>query len=190
MRRHLALVAVAVVTLLCVVGAAIAAVAAGGQAFAYELNGTKVSQSTVDDELAWLAGNKSIATSLEKQGTILQPGEGAIASSVTASWLNQRIQTRLLADEARRKGVTVPKATTDELRSQYAKRYPKAPSSAIGVLADGNSLVQALGLTTQAKQQVFFTKAVRGADIYVNPRYGTWRGLRGVCPPSGCSVGS
>ncbi len=189
-RSRLALVAVAVVTVLCVVGAAIAAVAAGGQAFAYKANGTQVSQSTVDDELEWLAGSKTIATNLEKQGTVLSPSDGSIASSVTASWLNQRIQTQLLLDAAARQDVGVPKSTSDQLRSQYEKQYPNAPSSAIDVLVDGTALVQAMGLTTQAKQQAFFTKALRGADIYVNPRYGSWRGRHGVCPPSGCPVGS
>ena len=50
--------------------------------------------------------------------------------------------------------------------------------------------LQALGLTTQAKQGAFFTAAVRRAHVTVDPRYGRWNPNQGVCPPTGCNSGA
>jgi hypothetical protein len=191
MKRRLPLIAVAVVIVLCVVGVAVAAAASGGSALAYEVNGTRVSQSTVNDELDWLSGNQGLAANVQQNGGVLSATNGSITSSVSARWLTQRIQADLMRDAADQRGVTVPKATENRLRSQYEKRFPKAPSSVIDVLVDGSreTLLAALGIDTETKQQAFFRSAQRKAAVYVNPVYGTWRGLRGVCPPTGCLAG-
>jgi hypothetical protein len=187
-RRRLAFASIAVVTVLCIVGVSIAAVAAGGSAMAYSVNGTRVSQQTVDDELDWLSGNKAYEQSIKQQGGTLSVSDGSISSAISANWLNQRIQAQLLREGAARTGVKVPAATLDEVRKQLEQRYPKAPSSVIDVLVDtsGETYVAALGLDSAEKQAAFFTPLVRRADVQVDPKYGTWRGLRGLCPPTGC----
>jgi hypothetical protein len=187
--KRLPLIFVAAVVVICLVaaGVAIAATGVSGSAVAYSVNGTKVSQNTVNDELDWLSGNRALAKSLQQQGTTLSSSDGSITSSVTASWLSQRIQVELLRQGAAKKGVTIPAASRKRLLQQAAKRYPHAPDSARETLVDGNAYLQALGLTTQAKQSAFFTAAVRRADVTVDPRYGRWNPNQGVCPPTGCS---
>ncbi len=56
-RRRIAFASIAVVTVLCLVGVSVLAVAAGGSALAYEVNGTRVPQETVDGQLRELAHN-------------------------------------------------------------------------------------------------------------------------------------
>ena len=57
-RRRLAFASIAVVIVLCVIGVSIVAVAAGGSALAYEVNGSRTSQETVDDQLDGLADHR------------------------------------------------------------------------------------------------------------------------------------
>jgi hypothetical protein len=189
MKRRLPLIFVAVVAVACLVAASIAAVASGvsGSAIAYTVNGTKVSQSTVDRELDWLAGNSSIKKTLQQQGQTLTSSDGSINATVTASWLGQRIQVELLRQGAAKKGITVSAADRNDARKQAAARYPNAPSSALDILVDSNAYANALGLTTQQKQAAFFQPAVRRADVTIDPRYGRWNPAVGVCPPTGCA---
>jgi hypothetical protein len=190
--KRLPLIFVAAVIVLCLVaaGVAIAATGVSGSAVAYSVNGTKVSQNTVNDELDWLSGNQALAKSLQQQGTTLSSSDGSISSSVTASWLSQRIQVELLRQGAAKRDVAIPSATRKQLHQQAVKRYPHAPDSARDTLVDGNAYLQALGLTTQVKQRAFFTAALRRADISVDPRYGRWNPRQGLCPPTGCSSGA
>jgi hypothetical protein len=187
MKRRLPLIFVAVVTVICLVAVAVAAVASGvgGSPVAYRVNATKVSQATVDNELQWLAGNKQVKKNIEQQGGTTT--DAAIASTFTASWLFQRIQADLFRQAARRQHAVVPAATLAKLRQQFAKRYPHAPSSALDVLVDGVAYPQALGLDTDAKVSTFFQTAIPRADVSVDPRYGSWNPRQGVCPPTGCA---
>jgi hypothetical protein len=181
---------VAVVTVICLVAASVAAVASGvsGSAVAFSVNGTKVSQATVDRELDWLAGNKSVAANVEQQGQTLSASEGSINSVVTASWLNQRIQTELLRQAAEERGVSVPAATRTQLAQQAEDRYPNAPESARRAIVDFNAYLTALEVTSAEQQSEVVAAAARGADIRVDPRYGRWSRTQGVCPPAGCST--
>jgi hypothetical protein len=190
MKRRLPLIFVAVVTVACLVAASIAAVASGvsGSAVAYSVNGTRVSQATVDRELDWLAGSRSIEKTLQQQGQTLTNSDGSINAAVTASWLGQRIQVELLRQGAAKKGVKVPAAERSSARKQAAARYPNAPSSALDVLVDSNAYANALGLTTQEAQAAFFQPAVRKAKVTIDPRYGRWNPAVGVCPPTGCAT--
>ena len=190
MKRRLPMIFVAVVTVICLVAASVAAVASGvsGSAVAFSVNGTKVSQSTVDRELDWLAGNQSVAANVKQQGLTLSNSDGSVNAVVTASWLNQRIQAELLRQAAEKKGVAVSAATRTKLQEQAKTRYPKAPESARRVIVDYNAYLNALGITTQEQQNAFATTALRRADVRVDPRYGTWTKTQGVCPPVGCNT--
>lgn len=128
MKRRLPLIFVAAVTVICLVAASVAAVASGasGSAVAFSVNGTKVSQSTVDRELDWLAGNQSVAANLKQQGLTVSNSDGSVNAVVTASWLNQRIQAELLRQAAEKKDVAVPAATRTKLEKQAKTWYPNA----------------------------------------------------------------
>jgi hypothetical protein len=190
MKRRLPLILVAVAAVVAIVAASIAAVASGvdGSAVALTVNGTKVSQATVDRELEWLAGNQSVAANVQQQGGVLSSSEGSITSAVTASWLTQRIQVELVRQAAAKQGVKVKAADRSKLQQQALDRYPHAPQSARDVIADGDAYLQAFGVTTQDQQNQVLTAALRGADVRVDPRYGRWHKTQGVCPPTGCAA--
>jgi hypothetical protein len=183
--RRLALVAVAVVMVLCVVGVSIAAVAAGGQSIAYSVNGTKVSQKSFDDQLDELASND--ATKKQASQT-----EGSVTSTVGAQLMNLNILHDLLRDAAEKQRVGLTNADrsagVSAAKTQLGQNYASAPKGYRNLLADLFAYVHALGLTSSTLD-AFLGKQARAADIYVNPRYGQWRPARGgVCPPSGCSA--
>ena len=112
----------------------IAAVASGvnGSAVAYTVNGTKVSQSTVDRELEWLAGNRSVAANVEQQGGTLTSSDGSITSAITRQLADPADPGRAAAPGGRpEQGVKVTAA--DRARrwsSRRLDRYPNAPESA------------------------------------------------------------
>jgi hypothetical protein len=187
MNRRLPLIFVAAITLIGVVvaGVAIAASGVGGSPVAYGVNGTEVSQKTVDHELKWLASNSQVAKAIKQQGGTAN--DGSIDSKFSANWLTQRIQTELLRQAGARRNVVVPASTRTQLEQQLRKRYPHAPASAIDVLVDGNAYLGALGIDSNAKQSTFFRSALRRAHITVDPRYGRWNPSQGVCAPTGCA---
>jgi hypothetical protein len=187
-RLPLIFVAAVVVVGLVAAGVAIAASGVGGGSVAYRVNGTKVSQDTIDNELSWLAGTPTVKNSVKQQGGTISGS--SLDSTVAAGWLTQRIQTDLLRQGAARQHVAVPADARTQLHQQLTKRYPNAPASAIDVLVGGNAYVSALGLDTSAKQSAFFQAALRRSNITVDPRYGRWNPAQGVCPPTGCAPAS
>ncbi len=102
-RRRLAMASIAVVTVLCLVGVSILAVAAGGSALAYEVNGTRMSQDTIDSQLDDIANTKGLATQVSHT-------EGSIDSKVAAQILTANIVLQVVRDAAERKGVKVTAA--------------------------------------------------------------------------------
>ncbi len=185
--RRLAFAAIAVVTVLCIVGVAIAAVAAGGSAIAYSVNGTRVSQQTFDAQLDEVAS--SDATKKQASKT-----DGSVTSTITAQLMNLNIFRDLLHQAADKRGVELTDADraagVSGAKSQLGSNYADAPRKYRDTLVDLFAYVNALGLTNTSLTP-FLQKQAKKADVYVNPRYGQWRPARGgVCPPSGCSVGS
>jgi hypothetical protein len=187
MKRRLPLIFVAALAVIGVVVAAVAIAASGVDAspVAYRVNGTEVSQKTIDHELKWLASNSQVEKAIQQQGGTTT--DASISSAFTANWLNQRIQVDLLRDAAAEKGATVPAAKRRSLQQQVAKRYPHAPESARDVIVDQNAYLEALGITTEQQQSDVLGPALRKADISVDPRYGRWNPRQGVCPPTGCA---
>jgi len=184
-RRRLAFTAVAVVTVLCIVSVAIAAVAAGGSAIAYSVNGTRVSQQTFDQQLDEIASNE--VTKKQASQT-----NGSVSSKIAAQVMNLYIFRDLLHQVADKRGVELTDADraagVASAKTQLGANYAKAPAKYRDVLASLFSYVNALGLTSTTID-TFLGKQARQADVYVNPRYGQWRPARGgVCPPSGCST--
>jgi hypothetical protein len=189
MKRRLPLIFVAVVTVICLVAVAVAAVAAGvdGSAVAYRVNGTEVSQATVDHELKWLAGSSSVKKNLKQQGVTLSNSDGSVNAGFAASWLTQRITVALLRQAAARRDVKVSSSARSSARKTLAKTLEGAPGHLLDTAVDYGLYQKALGLDTEAKASAFLTAALRKADVSVDPRYGSWNPRQGVCPPTGCA---
>ena len=183
-RRRLALASVAVVTVLCLVGVSILAVAAGGSALAYEVNGKRVSQGTVDDQLDGLANNdttKSVSRST-----------GSVDSTTTARLLNTNIVVNLLQSAAEKRGVELTdadrKAGEATARTTVGDSFDQLPGSYQSLLTELYSYTNALGLTDDTAINTFLGPRITKADVHVNPRYGFWNPRYGVCPPIGCQA--
>jgi hypothetical protein len=184
-RRSIAFTAIAVVTVLCVVGVSVLAVAAGGSALAYEVNGSRVSQHDFDQQLDDIAGSDASNQSVSQ-------GDGSVSSTVAAQIMTNRILRDLLRDAADRRGVELTdadRAAGEEVaNSQLGENADRVPASYRNVVIETYAYANALGLTDQDALNAFVTRQVGRADVYVNPRYGRWNPRFGVCPPTGCSA--
>lgn len=178
MTRRLPLILVAVVTVLCVVGVSIAAVAAGGSALAYSVNGTRVSQKTIDGQLDDLANTKA-TTGASKT-------DGSISSQAAAQVITINIVREVLRDAAERQGKKVTDQDRKQARSSVVSQLSGYPSSYVDVAVDVQAYGNALGLQDSNALNAFLVQQFGKADVQVNPRYGTWHPRTGVCPPSGC----
>jgi hypothetical protein len=177
--RRLALASLAVVVVLCLVGVSVAAVAAGGSSLAYQVNGHRVSQRDFDDLLDQIGNAKGVKS----------PGQpaGSINSSLSATVMNLSIIDDLLSGVAEKRGVELTdadrqagKQTAQSQVSNFAQT-PKAYQDLLVVLF---GYANALGISDSSALNALVAKA----DVYVNPRYGTWHPRRGaVCPPTGCA---
>jgi hypothetical protein len=176
--RRLALAAISVVVVLCVVGASIAAVAAGGRSMAYSVNGTRVTQQTVDDQLDDLANTDATAQASRTKGSI--------DSSATAQILTTNIALDLLRAAAERRGVTVTADDRAEAKSAVGDQLKGYPQSYVDLVIELRSLATALGLADDDAINTFIVSQFRKADVVVNPKYGFWNPRVGVCAPSGC----
>jgi len=194
MKRRLPLIFVAVITVLGVVGASIAGVAAGANfsPVAYRVNDTKVSQATVDHDLKALADPDTAA----KVGQAPTTTQGSVSSSFVATWLDLQIRNQLLRQGAEQAKVTVTDRDREAQRAVIDKllddnnvsfRLADLPAPLERALLDNYAYPVALGLDSQEKVTAFFTAAVRKADIAIDPRYGSWNPNQGVCAPTGCA---
>lgn len=183
MNRRLPLIAVAVVTVLCVVGVAIAAVAAGGSALAYEVNGTRVSQSTIDDQLDALATTDATKSASHT--------DGSIDSTLTARLLNTNIVRDLLKDAADSRDIELTdddrSAGEAAARTSIGQNVDQLPASYTKLVSDLYAWTNALGFEDDTAISSFLSKQIAKADVYVNPKYGFWNPKYGVCPPTGCA---
>jgi hypothetical protein len=190
-RRRLALASVAVFTILCVVGVSILAVAAGGSALAYEVNGSRVSQDDFDAQLHSISDEIADARTKANQPQSENPPEGTITSSTTAAVLNVTIINELLRSAADAKGVKVTaddRAAGKQAAQQSVQSFSQAPKTYQKALVEVFGYANALGLTGTDALNNFVAAQIKKADVYVNPRYGTWSPRSGVCPPTGCST--
>ena len=184
-RRCLAYASIAVVAVLCLVGVAIVAVAAGGTALAYQVNGTRVSQRDFDKQLDEIANTKAT-----KQ---VSHTDGSIDSGTAAQVMNVNILRDILRDVADQRGTKLSDADrtagTTAAKSQLGANYANAPTRYRSTVAELVAYANALGLKSSDALNAFLTEQALKAHVYVNPRYGQWRPRQGgVCPPSGCPV--
>jgi hypothetical protein len=176
--NRFALAAVAVVAVVCLVGVSIAAVAAGGTSLAYEVNGSRVSQATIDGQLDELA---DAAATSQASNT-----DGSIDSRAAAQVLTLNIVRNVLEDAASRQGVEVTDETRDAARTNLESSMDGYPDSYRDLAVDVQATAIALGLEDSEALDAFLVEQFRTADVYVNPRYGRWSPRLGVCPPTGC----
>jgi hypothetical protein len=199
MKRRLPLIFVAVVIVLCLVAASVAAVASGvsGSAVAYQVNDTKVSQATVDQDLKALADTHYQSKIKQVFSGAAVTTDGAVSSSFTATWLTLQIRNELFRQALEKANVSVSsaekekqRAAIDGLIAQNGLTFKIAdlPAPLEDTLLKSYAYPVALGLTSDAKLTAFFRAALRNADIRVDPRYGRWNPARGaVCAPTGCA---
>jgi hypothetical protein len=185
MNRRLPVIAVAVVVILCIVGVSIAAVAAGGQSLAYQVNGNRVSQRDFDDLLDEIGNSKGVKGQNQPDGTV--------SSTVTANVMNVSILRDLLRDAAQKRGVELSEADRQagkQAAAAQVSNFDQSPSAYQSLLTELFGYANALGLTDATALNTFLGKQIRQADVYVNPRYGRWSTRSGVCPPTGCPSAS
>ena len=183
MNRRLPMIAVAVVAVLCVVGVAIVAVASGGSALAYSVNGTRVSQSTVNNQLDDLASTNATKSASHT--------DGSIDSTLTARLLNTNIVRDLLKNAASDRGIKLSdddrSAGESAARASIGQNFGRLPSSYTKLVSELYAWTSALGLKDSNAINSFLAKRLAKADVYVNPKYGFWNPKYGVCPPTGCA---
>jgi hypothetical protein len=180
--RRLALASIAVVTVLCLIGVAILVVAEGGSALAYQVNGHGTSQQNFDQQLDDIVNTKAGAAQSHSNGTI--------DSTTAAQVLQSNIILDVLKGAAARKGVKVTAADRAKARQQIGRQLDAAPASYRNMSIELYAHLAALGLSSTTQVNTFLNRAIKRADIYVNPRYGTWNPNVGVCPPTGCATTS
>jgi hypothetical protein len=182
--RRLALVSIAVVVVLAVIGVSILAVAAGGSALAYEVNGNRTSQKTVDDQLDDLANTDATKN--------VSQSPGSVDSTTTARLLNTNIVVDLLQAAAEKRGIQLTDAdrSAGETAAQTSvgDSFDQLPDSYQALLTKLYSYTNALGLNDDAAINGFLSGRIANADVHVNPRYGFWNPRFGVCPPIGCQA--
>jgi hypothetical protein len=190
-RRRIAFASIAVVTVLCLVGVSVLAVAAGGSALAYEVNGTRVSQDDFDAQLHNISDEIAAAREKANQPESENPPDGTIVSSTTAALLNITILRALLRDAADAKGVKVTnddRTAGEQAAQQSVQSFSQAPLTYQKGLIELFAYANALGLTDSDALNTFVAAQVKKADVYINPRYGTWSPRTGVCAPTGCAA--
>ena len=197
MKRRLPMIFVAVVTVICLVAASVAAVASGvnASAVAYQVNGTKVSQASVDQDLKALADARYQSKVKQVFSGATATTDGAVSSSFTATWLDLQIRNELFRQGLKKANVAVgtaekekQRAVIDALLAQNGLSFKVAdlPAPLEDALLRNYAYPAALGLTSDAKIAAYFQAALRTADIQIDPRYGRWSPTHGVCAPTGC----
>jgi hypothetical protein len=179
-RRRVALASIAVVTVVCLVGVSILAVAAGGSALAYEVNGTRLSQHDFDQQLDDIANTKVTARS--------SSSPGSIDSKISAQVMTTNIVVQILRDAAEQRNVEVTAADRAQAKETIGSQLDAYPASYRDLQIDLQAHLLALGLDSTEKVTAFLNRAVKRADVRVDPRYGFWNPKYGVCPPTGCST--
>jgi hypothetical protein len=199
MSRRLPLIFVAVLTVIGVVVAAVAIAASGvdGSAVAYSVNGTQVSQATVDHQLKEIAGADAKSAIETLFGTTVRTTKGAVSSTAAATWLNLQIRRELYRQAAAKANKKVGAAEraaqrrviAQQLAANNAKfKLADLPTAIQESLVDDFAYPVALGLDSDAALGAFVQRAVRRADVSVDPRYGRWNPRQGVCAPTGCGT--
>jgi hypothetical protein len=167
-----------VVVAIVVAGTAYAITRDSGGADAMTIDGTSVSQATVNQELQALAKlpDNSVTT------------PGAVDSRLAAGWLTTRVRAAALENLLHRKGFKIASNELPRLRTAVEGQYPGLPTSAQDVIAVFNAanakLADQLQTTDPTK---LLNREMRKLDVSVDPKYGRWVPAKAeVCAPTGC----
>jgi uncharacterized protein YajQ (UPF0234 family) len=179
-RRRVALASVAVVMVLTLVGVSILAVASGGSALAFEVNGTRTSQDDINQQLDDIAHTKGL-------GTQVVHSEGSLDSKVASQILTANIVLQIVRDAAAKRGVKVTAEDRAQASQTIGTQLDKYPASYRALQHDLQAHFVALGLDSSDKVNAFVNPLIKRADVHVAPNYGHWNPKYGVCPPTGCA---
>ena len=185
MNRRLPLILVAGVLALCVVGVIVVGVDAGSSfgAVAYTVNGTKVSQQSVNADLRTLAEHDDFST--QNIAATFRTTNGAVSSSAAADWLTVEIYRQRGSQILAKRGEPI---TESQRKAVIAAVVAQGGASfRDGLKALPKGLQQRLADILVIQQKVTGAKAFTGAHVTVDPKYGFWSARRRqVCPPTGC----
>ena len=197
MKRRLPLVLVSIVVVLCLVGASVAAVAAGAgfSPVAFSVYGTKVSQRDFDNELHQISEHPDgDAEGARRPGhvdaTVRSPPKPRPPGSASASRSSCcATRPRHAARRHCRTASQGAPGTQRGARAGRAQRNRACRQSHANALLDFYAHRIALGLNDQTAYQSFISKAVRDGNITVDPRYANVR-AQGPVPAVGCPAAS
>jgi hypothetical protein len=189
-RDYLGLV-IAAGVLVVVVVAIIALTTADVSAVGLRVNGSKASQSSIDEELSDFAKGRAFAASFQQSGQQLKTTKGAVNSTAAAQWMAFRVQKALAEQILAHRGVEVTQKDVDRAHSALEKQGTFAGMSgpAETQLSEYQAAVTKLTQEAGGAQEAvkLVTRAARRANVDMDPRYGTWSDRRvGICPTTGC----
>jgi hypothetical protein len=160
-------------------------------AAAATVNGERISQSTVDDDLQEIRDNDDLEEVVTQSGQELARTPGTIDSQLTASWLTLLVQGEIADQELADLDVEVTDADRDaaEQSAQTFFGTPEAFEAFSEAFQDDfvDMLAGIVALQTEfADDQAALVEVLTSADVDVNPRYGTWstEGDPMVVPPA------
>ncbi len=130
------------------------------------VNGTVISQSTFDTEVATLASSPAAQCALELQGASLPSISGVSTSSVTTAFaageLSSLVEQALLSQALARRHATVTTADLAAARADVAAELvPPAGSTSSPCGAEGNQLLSELPRSFVSEQVAFQAEAER-----------------------------
>src|SRR5262245_55531586 len=109
-------IVLAVVVLLAVVAVVVVVSTVDVSSTGLRVNDHRVSQQTIDDELASFSKGRFFQQSYEQQGETFKTTRGAVNSIAAAQWLSFRLQTALGQQLLAREGVKVTERNIDAAR--------------------------------------------------------------------------
>jgi hypothetical protein len=159
------------------------------QSPAVTVDGTDISQSSVDDELHALRDNDALAAALAESEEPLARSPGTINSMYASGWLTNIIVGEVVSQQVDARDIAITDAQRDDARAQAPNAFP-APEvfdefpewfrdRFIDRVAEITALGEALG------DQAALTELIQTASVDVDARYGTWSADEGrVVPPT------
>lgn len=194
------LVLVSAIAVVAVVGAIVVGVAAGDgfSAVAYTVNDTKVSQHTVDGQLRSLADHNAFSGPVFGANNVFKTSSSAVSGAGSASWLTIQIELDVVHTALAERGAAPSKAQLAAARTSLLANFAQAQvgvdlRSEFGKLPRSlqDDVVEFVAVQSVVKASTVLNaavvKALRRADVSVDPKYGFWSAKRQeVCPPTGC----
>jgi hypothetical protein len=184
-------IVVAVIAIVVVVAAVVVLWTTDVTGPGLKVNGTETSRQTIDDELHDFAGSTLFANSYSQSGARFKTTQGAVNSFAGAQWIAFRVQRALAERLLEQRGKQVTERDLSSARTALRRQgvfegmSGDAVDQLVAYQATLTKLQNELGSRAAVAQAL--RRAVRRADVDLDPRYGTWNRARlGICPPAGC----